>query len=123
MTIFTTYFAKLKKHSDILPIAICAKPPKGFSGPVLSELAPTFDILMQYKESGDEARYIARFNDEILGLISPQAVYNLIEDITRANDADKAALVCFEKSGDFCHRHLVSAWLNNALGLTIEELK
>lgn len=123
MTIYTTYFARIKKHSDILPIAICAKPPKGFNGPVLSELAPTFDILMQYKETGDEARYIARFNDEILGLISPQAVYCLIEDIAKANNADKVALVCFEKSGDFCHRHLVSAWLNNALGLTIEELK
>lgn len=123
MTIFTTYFAKLKKHSDILPVAICTKPPKGFNGPVLSELAPTFDILTQYKESGDEDRYIARFNDEILGLISPQAVYSLIEDIAKVNSADKVALVCYEKPEDFCHRHLVAAWLNNALGLTIEEVK
>lgn len=123
MTIYTTYFAKLKSVSDdILPIAICAKVPEWFSGPVLSELAPSKSILYQYKKSGDIELYESRFNDEILSLISPKNIYTLIEDIARKNGYNKVALVCFEKSGSFCHRHLVAHWLNDALGLTIKEL-
>ena len=123
MKIFTTYFAKLKKiDPEILPIAICAKVPDWFDGPVLSELAPTKSILYQFKETGDEGLYIERFNDEVLSLISPESVYNLIVSIAEANSVDQVALVCYEKSDTFCHRHLVADWLNQALGLTIEEL-
>ena len=32
------------------------------------------------------------------------------------------ALVCYEKPGDFCHRHLVADWLNEA-GYQCEEYK
>ena len=30
--------------------------------------------------------------------------------------------MCWEKSGDFCHRHLVAEWVEENLGITIEEI-
>ena len=123
MKIFTTYFANLKKlDPEILPIAICAKVPDGFNGPVLSELAPTKSILYQFKKTGDKKLYIERFNDEVLSLISPESIYNLIVSIAEGRGFNQAALVCYEKPNTFCHRHLVAGWLNSTLGLTIEEL-
>jgi uncharacterized protein (DUF488 family) len=30
-------------------------------------------------------------------------------------------LLCYEKPGDFCHRHIVAEWLHNNLGVHVEE--
>lgn len=34
---------------------------------------------------------------------------------------EDAVLLCYEKPGDFCHRHLVSQWLNEN-GIRCSEL-
>lgn len=31
-------------------------------------------------------------------------------------------LVCYEKPGDFCHRHLVASWMNQ-MGIKVKEWK
>ena len=31
--------------------------------------------------------------------------------------------LCFEKSGDFCHRHILAKWIEEQTGETVEELK
>lgn len=112
--IYTTYFAKLKKlPEDIIPIAICRYVPEGLrlSCYRYFELAPNPDILMDYKRTGDVEKFTKDYEEQILSKLDP---HGLVRDITKwAGDKD-IAFICYEKSTDFCHRHLVAEWLRKA---------
>ena len=50
-----------------------------------------------------------------------KVVYDLEEMVRKQYGKNKyIALVCYEKSSDFCHRHLVSKWLKEN-GYNVEE--
>ena len=38
-----------------------------------------------------------------------------------AAELDEKVLLCYEKSEDFCHRHIIAAWLQH-YGYTVKEL-
>ena len=68
--------------------------------------------------------YIEHFNDEVLKMLSvPKVLADLqvlIPDYIKSkmdvpvwvNKDWHIALICYERPTDFCHRHLVSKWLN-----------
>lgn len=114
MKIYTSYFGKAKKMkmANIEAICISRYPPKFFFGQSLSMLAPTGAMLRMTDE-----QYNAEF-DRILARLDPQQVYDKIKTLSGGRDV---ALCCFEKAGDFCHRHIVAEWLNRHLDLGIEE--
>lgn len=104
--IYTSYFGKTVSN-DIAKISIALWSPRSFTGSVFSELAPTKEILSNYKYCFDygNVEYIRDFK-AMLGRLDAKAVYEKIEKTAQRRDA---ALLCYEKSG-FCHRHLVGAW-------------
>ena len=111
--IYTSYFAKIKDlPENIVPISISAKPPRGYTGLQFKKLAPTYNILMEWKKTGDTEAYIEEYDDVILCCFKP---HKIVAELMAMIPEDKEiALVCFEKSEDFCHRHLVAEWLRNA---------
>ena len=111
MKIYTSYFAMMRHFPEnILPIAICAKPPMWYEGAVYKKLAPTYSILMDYKSNPDVDSYTERFCKDILNNLDASTVIKELEQIADGKDV---ALLCFEKPSDFCHRQLVAKWLNN----------
>ena len=121
--IYTTYFANLRNlPSNIIPISICAKAPSWYNGLEYKNLAPSYDILMEWKSDPNEERYIRRFNDEILSKLNQDEVVDDLQFLVTFNHNTNIALVCYEKPDDFCHRHLVAEWLRNS-GYDIEEFK
>ena len=113
--IYTSYFAKAKSlPEDIVPISICAKAPSWYNGLQYNRLAPTYDILMKYKRDGNKEDYIKSFNEQILSRLNTSEI---VFDLGRLADKDDTfysfdiCLLCYEKSSDFCHRHLVAEWL------------
>jgi hypothetical protein len=120
--IYITYFAKLKKLPDgVLPVAICAKPPAGYTGPVYRALAPSYATFVQYKETRDQARFTENYIGQTLNQLNPaRVVAELYYQIGKASCDGDIAIVCYEKSQDFCHRHLVADWLRDN-GYTCEE--
>ena len=115
--IYTSYFAKLKSlPKDIIPISICAKAPSWYKGLEYRSLAPTYNILMKYKQDNDNEDYIKKFHEQILSRLNASKV---VFDLGRLADTDETCysfdicLVCYEKPSDFCHRHLVADWLNH----------
>ena len=117
MKIFTSYFAngtRLKK-AGVMMIGIALYPPKWFYGPSIKYVSPSWDILHNSKSEDD---YVERFNSEILAHRDPKVFLANIEKMSKGKDV---ALCCFEKPDDFCHRHLVAKWLNEKLGLHVEE--
>ena len=116
MKIYTTYFAKLNKlPKDIVVIPISNGIPKyldsSLSGMKYKKLIPPWYIVKDYQEDKDEAKYTARYKELILNHLDPTVVCAELERMSQGKDV---ALVCYEKSGDFCHRHIVSEWMREA---------
>jgi len=108
----TSYFAKSAKNENAVSIAL--KSPDWFTGRQYKKLAPNYWLLKKYKEDGDEEFYIKHYQKEILDQLNPKQVYEEL--------GENAILLCWEKSGKFCHRHLVAKWLSEKLNIEIKEL-
>lgn len=129
MKIYTTYFAKLKKlPSDVVPVPISNSIPgtsggdtaySSLSANKYQKLVPPWYIVKTYKENGDKEQYIKDYKRLMLDHLDPHGVVANLKNRAGYNDV---ALVCYEKSGDFCHRHLVAEWLR-AAGYDVSEWK
>lgn len=123
--IYTSYFAKLKSLPDnVVPISICGKAPDWYTGLQYKKLAPKYDFFIKWKENHDNDYYIKCFNEQVLDTLDINRVVadlhlKLSEEVRAQmqspfynNPNWHIALICYEKPGDFCHRHLVAKWLN-----------
>ncbi len=136
----TSYYARLKNidTSKFTPIAISGDEGKlvGFVGRAERKLSP-YTFFKKWKDKENQIQealdgglisrdeydklknenqwdYVNKFYDKVLKPLDPQKVYDEL--------GENAVLLCFEKPTDFCHRHLVSAWLEMNLGVQIDEL-
>lgn len=110
--LYTSYFSKLDVllRNGITPVAISLSIPQGINVLRYKKLAPTWDILRQYKTLHDWDLYTRQFTEEVLSLLTPMCVVSDLRALT--GDAENIAMLCWEKGR--CHRHLVASWLNAA---------
>lgn len=114
---YTGYFAKLKNYEEkgLIPISICGKAPDWYNGLQYKVLAPKWGFFNEWKNGshkGDNDYYVEHFQKEVLDTLDYNSV--LIQLARRSNGKlDSVILLCYEKPGDFCHRHLVADWLTN----------
>lgn len=106
MEIRTSYFAQLKKLKGYTPVAICQYPPKWYDGAVYKKVAPTYEMIQGMKDPLLRDFFIEKYRIEILNQLSTDEVKRDL-----AQYGDKVVLLCFEKPSDFCHRHVLAAWL------------
>lgn len=119
MIIKTSYFAKLRQVTIPNPISIARFTPKWFNGKCYKRLSPSSDLLNRYKAGLiDEETYTKEFNNYLESL-DPKEIES---DLMELTEGDIGVLLCYEKSTDFCHRHLVAKWLNTHLKLNVTEL-
>lgn len=110
INIYTSYFGNLKNISkDIVPIAICGKSPNWYEGLEYKKLAPKYKFFMEWKENKDNNFYIKHYYDEVLNKLYQE---NVLKDLYNLSDGKDVVLLCYEKSNDFCHRHLFRRWYN-----------
>lgn len=112
----TGYFGKVKsypKDKGYKFISI-SRFNKYWTGDEYKKLAPPADII----KIGDEELYTKFYYDKVLSKLNPQEVNDKL--------GDNAVLLCYEKWADikegktFCHRRIVAKWLENNLGIKIE---
>lgn len=108
----TSEYWKNGKHPNAVSVA--ARAPNWYRGRQYKKLAPKFHFFKKFKEDRDEAFYTEQYNKEVLGVLDPKEVYEEL--------GEDAILLCWEKSGNFCHRRLIAEWLEKALDITIEEI-
>ena len=116
--IYTSYFSS-KKYNKEDGISI-ARYNKFWDGESYPLLYPSANLLAWWKGLSKEAQSKKEFQDtywqyywkETLSTLDPYKV---------AKELDGKVLLCYEKSGDFCHRHLVAEWLKR-YGYEVEEL-
>ena len=110
--IYTSYFANLRNlPTTITPISICAFAPKWFNGENILQLAPSRELLSDYKTGRCTVLdYWDRYNSETLSKLDPIVLYN---ELTAKGTPD-IALLCYETPVDFCHRHILAHWLTQS---------
>lgn len=127
--IYTSYFARLSDlPSNVTPISICGKAPDWYKGPEYKYLAPKWEFFSKWKQTGDNDYYIKCFNEQVLSKLDPQTVEKQLYILSKCyndyvyglDETYDVVLICYEKPGDFCHRHLVADWLNKN-GIKCEE--
>lgn len=111
--ILTSYFAKRSvKKSGLEPVAISLDVPKSYHGKRYMALAPTREMI-KLAHDGKTEEYTKQYTEQILSWLDPQKVYE---------ELDGCVLLCWEKSGSFCHRRLVAEWLEKNTGNKVNEL-
>ena len=109
--------------------------PSWYNGLQYKKLAPKYDFFMKWKENHDNDYYIKCFNEQVLNQLNvyevinemyemlpelPKMLWKMTNCLPYDNPHVNIALICYEKPSDFCHRHLVSDWLNKN-GIKCEE--
>ena len=114
--IYTSYFGNLRKLNEagIVPISIARWNPKWFHGFTMQELAPTKYML---SDACSTEEYIRLYKQILSGMYSG-AILKSIESMGKGRDV---ALLCYEKPGDFCHRHMFAEWFTKTTGIQIDE--
>lgn len=114
MEIRTSYFAQLRKIEAMdgaVPVAVCRYPPDWYKGAVYKKVAPSYVMVAGMKNADTREYFSKKYFTEVLGSLEPGKVEKEIKDIVGHSGGTFAVLLCFEKPSDFCHRHLVAAWL------------
>ena len=113
MALYTGYFAGLKRYGEnVLPIAICRYIPKWYSGIHFGMVAPKPSILKNYKDGFfTEEDYEILYRQQ-LSLLNFQKDFLLPLKKVLDNDNRNVVFLCYERTGEFCHRHIFSQWIN-----------
>ena len=123
MTIYTSYFAKVKqlKETGLTNlVCIAGYAPKFFyeldGARFYPDLAPRRGWFLEWKNKHlSNEWYIERYNETVLSKLNPEKV---LSDL-----GDNAVMLCYEKPGDFCHRHLIAEWLERTTGAKVNEVQ
>lgn len=114
----TSYFASPKiVKGDLNLRPISKKPPDWFYNPggTYVPLCPSWNLVMSYKDGHiTKEEYTIRYYDEILNKLDPARTYQEL--------GENAILLCWEKSGEFCHRRIVADWFLKHLQIEVKEL-
>lgn len=132
MKLFTSYFANPIKlpETTTLYLAITAYPPEWWDGQVYSKVAPPKELVLYYKnakrrhsesDEGIEMNYINYYNNNVLRDLIPVNVYTELTEMATKYNKSNIVLLCFEKSSDFCHRHILRSWFQQ-FGIPCEEV-
>lgn len=114
MKIYTGNFGNIKKYREAgLTTVSIARFNRWYSGEKLMDLAPTPAMIHDPEEV-----YTPKF-ESILQNQTPGQVFKKLENLSGGKDI---VLLCYEKEGEFCHRHLVADWLKKNLNIEVKEL-
>lgn len=91
-----------------------------FKGKTMPELAPKRDFweiwhnnIGKISEEENNRYYIKQYYEKVLSKID-------IEELLK--DEKDPILLCYEKKGEFCHRHIVAEYLNIKYGITVRDI-
>lgn len=117
---FTSYFANLKNlpTEHVTPVSIARAAPVWYKGLEYKQLAPSWSILKEFKETHDEKKYSEQYIKEVLDNLNP---YEVREELMKLTEDWQIVLLCYEKPDEFCHRHLVADWLSS-YGIPVQEV-
>ena len=122
MTLHTSYFGninKIKQEDQEPPVfvSIAGKTPSWFDGPRMPELAPKKEWWTEWHErfkdslesSESVTWYTKKYKETVLSCLNQVSVVTKLGELSK-----NIVLLCYETPEKFCHRHLVSEWIDSA---------
>lgn len=115
--IYTSYYAMCSAMpQNMMRVGISRYVPQWFRGYHCLALAPTQDILDEWRAKHDRELYTQRFNKEVLATATQAQCLSFLSSKAECpriweDPHNHIVLLCYEKPSDFCHRHLVTEWL------------
>jgi hypothetical protein len=103
------------------PVGISRGTPRfrtGFRYKLVRELAPNNEA---WAAGEDEEAFRASYIRQLEGL-GLGAILSRLARISRESGGGPLVLLCYEPAGEFCHRHVLAAWLRER-GVDIRELE
>jgi len=128
MKFWTSYYGAMKNFTDdYLCVAISLYVPiiekENFK--VAREFAPDADLLKDFK-SGKETQdgYKRRYVEHLFKMFTPEKLKRYIKEIEEkySDKYDNMVFLCYEKPGDFCHRHIFAKILEIVCGIECKEI-
>ena len=119
--LFTGYFAKTKKYIELgyEPVSVAGKTPDFFTGEKWLDFAPRINFFLEWKNGLiDNKEYLKKYY-EYLKTIPKED----IEELRELTKDHKFIMCCYEKRGDFCHRHGLAWFLRNTYGFDVSEIE
>ena len=117
----SSYKSMKNKNIKTISISMDEGADADYKGGCYLSLAPKKDFFRTWKdnrgiipEDVNNKYYIEHYYDEVLSLLNPEEVYAYLDNTT---------LLCYESNMEFCHRHIVAAWLELLLDITVPEVK
>jgi hypothetical protein len=113
----TSYFSSPQiKNKNLNLVSIAKKSPTWITCKTYHLLCPSWDLVKNYKSKLiTQEQYTEMYIRGWLNKLDPARTYQEL--------GEDAILLCWEKSGFFCHRHIVAKWLMDNLNITIVELE
>lgn len=116
MKIYTSYFGNARKLNEagVMIICVAIGRPRFIQAPQMLNVCPT-----RYMISGacSHEEYLKMYDD----ILAKQDARKVMEQIQALSGGKDVALCCYEKPGDFCHRHILAKWLTEKTGIEITE--
>ena len=116
--VYTSYFSNVRNiPTDVALVSIAGKTPDWLSIFKCNELMPKYswwkewhDTFANNLESVESKQwYIKHYKETVLNTLDAKM---LIKHLFKLCNSDKICLLCYETPEKFCHRHIVSEWLN-----------
>ena len=122
----TSYFANFRKldKNKYIAVSIARITPVGFDIKV-EEFAPEKSTLFNYKNGKiNEEQYTKEYTEQLDELFDDGIMVNTL---SRLNSLEKrynkeVVLLCYEGKEKFCHRHILSKYINDKFNLDIREI-
>ena len=113
---YTGYYAKRSEYERLgySCVSIATFAPEWYDGPEYKKISPGRKILSEWRNGphrGDTDWYAEQFRNNILNNLAASCVVSDLEYIAGVPETS-IVLMCYERPGDFCHRHLVAEWLS-----------
>lgn len=118
--LYTGYFAKTKKYEEagLTPVSVALVTPLFFKGPKWSFFAPRKQLLDAYKaDEITQEQFSTYYTNNLEATINTELQKKLRYTIGKHN----IVMLCYEKSGDFCHRKILADWLIKKLDIKVDE--
>lgn len=121
VNVFTSCFKRASSldSSKYLVVSISRFNPKGFDGLSLKCLAPSRELLADYKRGMSWDDYSKRYRFECLTSGGIKSALSSLLSFTHGRDI---VLCCYESPSMNCHRFLLADFIRDCFGYNVKEL-
>lgn len=118
--LYTGYFAKCKKYREngYIPVSVAGKTPSNCVDEKWLDFAPRKELFQQWKNGIISD---VKYGNEYMTYLSTIPIED-IEELRELTRSGKFIMCCYEKTGDFCHRHYLAHFLRTKCLFNVYEV-